>query len=429
MNTASAKTTPKDAMRTGERLAEQWRRVRLGDVADISAGLTLGRALGDKVTRRVPYLRVANVKDGHLDLSHVKDIEASENEITALRLQNGDLLLTEGGDPDKLGRGYFWRSELPECVHQNHIFRVRVNRDDFDPAFLSHQFSSPYGKAYFFRHAKQTTGIASINRRILDAFPLLAPSIAVQRDIAMRLNEQFEATATLRAALEAQLAAARALPAAYLRVIFGGSEAQCWPRIPLCELCVDGGQYGTSEKSTSEPGGLPVLRMGNLVNGQIDWSKLKYLKQSSSDAEKYSLEKGDLLFNRTNSVELVGKSAVFRREQDAVFASYLIRFRMLPDRADPHFVCAFINSQFGRAFIEVNMVRAIGQANVSASTMQKMAVPTPPLATQRTLAAQLEEQFAATATLRVALEARLAETERFPAALLCEAFCRKAVSR
>jgi restriction endonuclease S subunit len=152
-----------------------WQRVPLGKVGEIVSGVTLGRRLGGSRARRVPYLRVANVRDAHLDLSDVYEIEASEEEIEKLRLRVGDLLLTEGGDADKLGRGTLWRGELPLCIHQNHIFRVRFDPEQFAPEFIAAQVASPYGKAYFLAHAKQTTGIATINQRMLAAFPLIAP--------------------------------------------------------------------------------------------------------------------------------------------------------------------------------------------------------------------------------------------------------------
>jgi type I restriction enzyme S subunit len=129
--------------------AQGWLRRRLGDAGDIVSGVTLGRKLRNGDTRTVPYLRVANVKDGHLDLSDVYRIEATEAEIRKLQLRFGDLLLTEGGDADKLGRGTFWKGEIEECIHQNHIFRVRFGLGEYSPEFVSAQIGSAYGKAYF----------------------------------------------------------------------------------------------------------------------------------------------------------------------------------------------------------------------------------------------------------------------------------------
>ena len=155
--------------------------IALADLADIGSGITKGRKLNGQKTREVPYMAVVNVQDRRLDLSSVKTIEASEEEISRYRLADGDLLLTEGGDPDKLGRGTLWAGELPEAIHQNHIFRVRVRSDSLLPLFLNWLVSSPYGKRYFLNVAKQTTGIASINKTQLSQFPTIVPPIEVQQ--------------------------------------------------------------------------------------------------------------------------------------------------------------------------------------------------------------------------------------------------------
>ncbi len=204
--------------------SSEWPMVSLGDVGEIVSGITLGRRLNGTATRSVPYLRVANVKDGRLDTSDIYRIEATDNEIQKLTLRYGDLLLTEGGDADKLGRGTFWDDQLPECIHQNHIFRVRFDLDRFCPRFLAAQFASPYGKSYFLAHAKQTTGIATINQRVLAAFPLLAPPIEVQRRVASMLDARMGETAKLCRSLTSQLHAIEAIPGALLQRTFGVVE-------------------------------------------------------------------------------------------------------------------------------------------------------------------------------------------------------------
>ena len=172
---------------------------RLSDVAEISSGVTKGRNLASKVTRSIPYMAVLNVQDKRLDLSLVKTIEATEDEIRRYRLVRDDLLMTEGGDPDKLGRGALWQENLPDCIHQNHIFRVRITaKTAVNPVFLNWLVGSERGKRYFLRSAKQTTGIASINMTQLRAFPLLLPPIALQVDFARRVAtvEGMKATVT-----------------------------------------------------------------------------------------------------------------------------------------------------------------------------------------------------------------------------------------
>jgi type I restriction enzyme S subunit len=179
----------------------------LGDVTDIVSGVTKGRNLAGRETRQVPYLAVANVQDRALSLATVKTIEATEEEIARYRLQRGDLLLTEGGDPDKLGRGTLWNEELPECIHQNHIFRVRLRERVLEPLYLNWLIGSERGKRYFLRSAKQTTGIASINMTQLRAFPLILPPLSLQQEFARRVG----AVERVKAAQQASLAALDAL--------------------------------------------------------------------------------------------------------------------------------------------------------------------------------------------------------------------------
>lgn len=173
----------------------------LGEVADIVSGVTKGRDLDGKTTRQLPYLAVANVQDKTLKLHAVKTIDATEEEIRKYRLEKDDLLLTEGGDPDKLGRGTLWQNELPECIHQNHIFRVRLTSTLLTPLFLNWLVGSQRGKNYFLRSAKQTTGIASINMTQLRGFPLLVPTLPLQQTFARRIQAIEALKATHRAAL------------------------------------------------------------------------------------------------------------------------------------------------------------------------------------------------------------------------------------
>jgi len=194
----------------------------LGEISDTASGVTLGQRPHALHGREVPYLRVANVQDGHLRLDSVYKIRATDDEIEDLTLRRGDLVLTEGGDRDKLGRGTWWNDELPECIHQNHIFRVRLNDGVVEHEFFGFQLRSAYAKDYFLAHAKQTTGIATINRRILDGLPVLVPPLPAQRQIAADLARRLGEAEHLAACIREELAVIQALPAALLRAAFGG---------------------------------------------------------------------------------------------------------------------------------------------------------------------------------------------------------------
>lgn len=167
-----------------EKNPKGWPTDILEKLSDIVSGVTKGRKIKGSNLQLIPYMRVANVQDGRLDLSEIKEIYANDNEIKNYRLFHGDLLLTEGGDPDKLGRCAIWKEEISVCIHQNHIFRVRVDEKYIKPEYLCFLLGSSYGKKYFLKAAKQTTGIATINSKQLKHFPVLIPSISLQNKFA-----------------------------------------------------------------------------------------------------------------------------------------------------------------------------------------------------------------------------------------------------
>lgn len=168
---------------------ETWVEALLDQCATVQTGAAKGRKFSDAETVEVPYLRVANVQDGHLDLTEMKEIRIRKSEINRYRLLPGDVVLTEGGDFDKLGRGFIWRGELDLCVHQNHVFAVRPDRGRLLPEFFAYLAQSGYGKAYFLKVAHKTTNLACINSTKLKAFPVpIPPTLDEQREIVSILD-------------------------------------------------------------------------------------------------------------------------------------------------------------------------------------------------------------------------------------------------
>jgi len=161
-----------------------WPEAQLCTLADVVSGITKGRKLRDTELFEVPYMAVSNVKDGYIDWTTVKTILASKQEIEQYRLMPYDVLMTEGGDPDKLGRGAVIINPLKNSIHQNHIFRVRLNTEIVLPIFFSYYLQQQKAKRYFLGCAKQTTGIASINMKQLRALPVLLPSMELQIEFA-----------------------------------------------------------------------------------------------------------------------------------------------------------------------------------------------------------------------------------------------------
>ena len=161
-----------------------WRTIRVDDVATVGSGVTLGKDVSGQKSVELPYLRVANVQDGHLDLTIVKTVRVPVEEVQKYRLEAGDVLMTEGGDIDKLGRGTIWEGQIPDCLHQNHVFRIRPNRELLDPSFYALVVESDIAKRYFNRVAKRTTNLASTNKTQVRAFRFpIPPTLDEQREI------------------------------------------------------------------------------------------------------------------------------------------------------------------------------------------------------------------------------------------------------
>lgn len=179
-----------------------WTEKPLEGIADIVSGITKGRKTQSTELIEVPYMAVSNVKDGYIDWTTVKTIMATQSEIDQYRILPNDVLMTEGGDPDKLGRGAIIREPLENCIHQNHIFRVRLNRSIVLPEFFAEYLQHQKAKRYFLGCAKQTTGIASINMKQLRALPVLLPPIDCQVVFANFVEQESKQKLTIQQSLD-----------------------------------------------------------------------------------------------------------------------------------------------------------------------------------------------------------------------------------
>jgi type I restriction enzyme S subunit len=151
-------------------------------------------------------------------------------------------------------------------------------------------------------------------------------------------------------------------------------------------------QYGTSEKANSEQNGLPVLRMNNITySGHTDLTNIKWCPITQKDEEKFTVRRGDLLFNRTNSPELVGKTAVWESDEKYAFAGYLIRVRFKPELALSNYVSTYLNSPYGKTYLFNKAKPSINMSNISASEFLKIPLPLPPLEEQRRIATILDK--------------------------------------
>lgn len=201
--------------------SQSWPWTTLGEVAEIKGGVTKdSKRQADPSFVEVPYLRVANVQRGRLALGDVTTIRVHPDTAKALCLKTGDVLMNEGGDRDKLGRGWVWEGQIEGCIHQNHVFRARVS-NEFDPYFVS-THANTWGQAWFEEHGRQTTNLASINLGTLRQLPVPAPPRGEQECIVVELRKTDDARQRLIESIEQARKRGSLLRRAILSAAFSG---------------------------------------------------------------------------------------------------------------------------------------------------------------------------------------------------------------
>lgn len=204
-------------------LPKKWAWASLDMIAEIGSGISVSQNKVVNNPVELPYLRVANVLRGQLDLTEVKTIRVEKERLSDYLLESGDILFTEGGDRDKLGRGWIWEGQISKCVHQNHVFRARLfDQSLVDPRFVSY-WGNTFGQQYFFKHGKQTTNLASINRTILCKLPVPIPPSSEQCEIMREVERHFASADRLAATLNRQIERAGSTRQALFREAFAGN--------------------------------------------------------------------------------------------------------------------------------------------------------------------------------------------------------------
>ncbi|NWF53854.1 MAG: restriction endonuclease subunit S, partial [Syntrophaceae bacterium] len=182
-------------------------------------------------------------------------------------------------------------------------------------------------------------------------------------------------------------------------------------------------QYGTSEQAGDDSTGIPVIRMGNIFEGKIVFDNLKYFRKGWPQLNDFLLKDGDVLFNRTNSMELVGKTAVYKRNYpEAIFASYLIRVEVNKDSYNPDLLSFFINSFYGRKYITSVVSQQVGQANVNGSKLSFMPIPLPSPVEQKKIVEEIEARLSMAECMEKNAEQTLKQSDKLRQSILKSAF-------
>lgn len=390
-----------------------WPRVPLSHVARVTNGAPFDSRFFNVEGRGVPLIRIRDVGasrgttwyDGPWDPEYL--------------VEPGTLLVGMDGD----FRAASWHG--PRGVLNQRVCRIDPTSPNYDPRFLALVLQ---GYLELIWNATSATTVKHLSSRSVGEIPLPCPPIEEQRHIVAILEEHLsdldDAAAGLRRAgakSTAMVAAARRT--AVERAAEVGEPTTVGQRAILVE-------YGTSHKAHEDPGegDIPVLRMGNVQDGRIEFAPLKYLSPAAPGVRNLLLKRGDLLFNRTNSAELVGKSAVFEADIEATFASYLIRVRF-NSSVRPEWASIVVNSPQGRAYITAIASQQVGQANVNGTKLKAFPLPVPSLADQDEFIQSFREFESAAERLRAQTSRSLARTASLRRAVLTAAFSGRLTGR
>lgn len=384
--------------------------VALRDVATIVRGVTYSAddACDEPLDGFLPILRAGNIKetlflDGGLVWVPEKLVKSDQV------LVPGDIVMcTSSGSADVVGK-----SAILENVRWRGSFGafcavIRAEREKCLPGYLRHLLA---GRT-FLRWARLSLGanIKNIRKSELERYEFELPPLDQQRRVVAILNKV--------ACICGKREHALRLVDDYLRALFlkmfgdPAKNPKKW-RLGTIRDLVSSANYGTSKKAHETEGRLPMLRMNNItVSGRIDLTSLKYVDLDSSEESKYLATRGDLLFNRTNSKELVGKTAVYEGDELMAIAGYLVRVRT-NESGSPYYLSAFLNSTYGKQLLKSMCKSIVGMANINAQELQNIEIMLPP----RSLQDEYAEVVKRTRAMESRLNASLKNVEALHASL------------
>jgi type I restriction enzyme S subunit len=365
-----------------DRLPEDWNIAKIGTTFDIKQGKSLSSRKQTGAFLK-PFLRTSNVLWGRLDLSHLDEMDFTDDERKALTLEYGDLLVCEGGD---IGRTAIWRNEKQECYYQNHLHRLRVKDEMIEPLFIMYWMQVALTQLGLYEGFGNKTTIPNLSSSRLKEFTVPAPEKKEQRKIAAVLSKIQKAIEIQESIIERT----RELKKSTLHHVFThglrggktketeiGSIPKSWDLRDL-ESVLKLAQYGLSVRGLSN-GQYPILRMNCQIDGQVHFNDLQYVNLDNETFEKFKMDDRDILFNRTNSWELVGRTAIYHSKEPAVFASYLIRLKLDEKEINPDFVDYFFNMESTQKRLKSLASRGVSQSNISASKLKTFQIPVPAL--------------------------------------------------
>lgn len=387
------------------RVPEHWQIKRLKHIASVQTGVAKGKDHGGKETIEVPYLRVANVQDGYLSLDDVATIEIPREDLTRYSLQSGDVLMNEGGDFDKLGRGSVWLEEIEPCIHQNHVFAVRPTA--VSSAWLNAFTGSLAAQFYFMGRAKQSTNLASISSsNIMELAVAMPPATEVDLLLAHLDRETARIDALIekktrfiellrekRQALITHAVTKGLDPSVKMKnsgVDWLGEVPEHWDCCLFKHKCLNVTD-GAHISPDTVNGVNFFVSTKDIVEGRIDFAGALL---TSADSYEYLVRtgcnpiEGDVLFSKDGTI---GRTVVVRGAPEFVVASSLIIIRPELRTLNSDFFNYFCQSKVVASQVE-SLVRGAGLPRISIQNLLKIIGVFPPLTEQRVIVEFLDTE-------------------------------------
>ncbi|WP_338991301.1 restriction endonuclease subunit S [Fusobacterium polymorphum] len=343
-------------------------------------------------TKGVKLINVSNLVNGEVDLSNSNRYifqEEAYGRYKHFLIDEGDLIIASSGiKVEYLDKkvAFIKKENLPLCMNTSTIrFKVK-NKNELDILYLSYFLKS---KNFKNQISKLITGSAQLNfgGSHLKKINLFLPELNVQKKVSTLL---LLIDNTIKN-MQRKISILEQLTKSLFTRMFGDIKTndKNWEIKKLGEVVQT--QYGTSKKATSIVGKFPILRMNNITySGEMDYKDLKYIELSDSEKEKFLLKKGELLFNRTNSKELVGKTGLFNLDIPMAFAGYLIRIKP-SNLIHSKFLLFFMNSEFMKKLLYNKAKNIVGMANINAKELEDFSIILPPIELQNKFAERVEK--------------------------------------
>lgn len=411
-------------------LPNSWCEATFEDVlADISNGISDSQ---NKEAEGIPVSRIETIATGKVNLAKIGYVSnISESAAERYLLDPGDILFSHINSPAHIGKTAIFRSG--RLYHGTNVLRIRTQRDACTPEYFEYYCRYFRSIGEFSMNAQHAVNQSSLNQKKIKAFTLPLPPLAEQARIAHKLDELLAQVDTLKARIDAIPGLLKRFRQSVLTAAVSGRLTEEWrgerelPNFSEVEfgcLIKEGPQNGLYKPSSAYGVGVKIIRIDSFYSGEItDWNRLRSLAVDQSELESWGVNTGDILINRVNSIEYLGKCALVRSvPEPTVFESNVMRMSLRTDLVNPEYLMRFLSSEIGRKKLITKAKHAVNQASINQGDVKACKVPLPSLTEQNEIVCCVEQLFAFAAVLEDKVVSAKNRIDHMTQSILAKAF-------